>query len=334
MTRSAKIGYEGIEIDLPVHALYLHRGAAQFLDNISLVIDDAIKRREKVLFFGDERTGKALRKRFRNRIATAAPTARPKSLVTVLKREYKMLPKTREGLRVIIQCGSGHVAFESTLDDFVRQPDSRLFVLCTYDVSAISSTEMMETLKSHPYVFVEHIIQPNCFYTRVKQQNWIDTLTGLYNRRYFDSQLQTELQRASRYEHNLSVIMMDVDRLRAVNRAFDPRTGDDVLKQLSRILERTLRSVDILARYGGDEFIALLPETKKAYAQKTAQRIVKNVRDHDFFKDDLRVEEVTVSIGVVGFPEDAGDARQMMKKAESAMRRAKRQGGGRACGLE
>jgi diguanylate cyclase (GGDEF)-like protein len=327
MPRSVKIGYEGIEIDLPVHALYIHRGSEQLIDNIFTLINDGIERREKVVFIGNEHTCKLLRKNFRNRITAVSEGVHAKSLVKWLKREYKKIPKSREGLRVLVECNNSHVEFEDGLDDLSRQPDYRLFVLCTYDVSTISSFELVETLKTHPYVFVEHLIQPNCFYSRVKQQNWIDSLTGVFNRKYFDNQLNTELQRASRYEHSLAVILMDVDGLSAVNKEFDIRTGDSVLQQLARILERSLRSVDILARYGSDEFAALLPETKKAFAKQTAQRILRSVRNHDFFKEDLRVKEISLSIGVVGFPEDAGGVKEMIKKAERSLRKAKRLGG-------
>ncbi len=327
MARSVKIGYEGVEIDLPVHALYIHRGSEQLMDNIFTLINDGIERREKVIFIGNEHTCKLLRKNFRNRIATVSEGVGAKSLVRWLKREYKKLTASREGLRVLVECNSSHVEFEAGLDDLSRQPDYRIFVLCTYDVSTISSFELVETLKTHPYVFVEHLIQPNCFYSRVKQQNWIDSLTGVFNRKYFDKQLNTELQRASRYEHSLAVILMDVDGLGKVNKEFDIQTGDNVLQQLARILERSLRSVDILARYGSDEFAALLPETKKTSAKQTAQRILRSVRNHDFFKEDLRVKEISLSIGVVGFPEDAGGVKEMIKKAEQSLRKAKRLGG-------
>ncbi|UCG31177.1 MAG: diguanylate cyclase [candidate division WOR-3 bacterium] len=334
MPRYVKIGYEGVEIDLPVHALYIYRGADQLIDNIFTLINDGIERRERVVFVGNQRMCKMLRKKFRNRITTVSEGVRAKSLINWLKREYKKLPKTREGLRVLVECNKTHVEFESGLDDLSHQPDYRIFVLCMYDVTEVTSFELVETLKTHPYVFVEHLIQPNCFYSRVKQQNWIDALTGVFNRKYFDKQLSTELQRASRYEHSLAVILMDVDRLRMVNEEFGIETGDGVLQQLARILERSLRSVDILARYGSDEFAALLPETKKAYAQKTAQRILRSVRNHDFFKDDLRVKEISLSVGVVGFPEDAGGVKEMIKKAEQALRKAKRQGGSTVFGYE
>jgi len=334
MARYVKIGYEGIEIDLPVHALYIYRGTDRLVDNIFPLINDGIERRERVVYIGNERICKILRKNFRNRITTVSQAVRAKSLVNWLKREYKKLPKNREGLRVLVESRNTHVPFEIGLDDLSHQPDHRIFVLCMYDVSTVSSSELVETLKTHPYVFVEHLIQPNCFYSRIKQQNWLDALTGVFNRKYFDRQLSTELQRASRYEHSLAVILMDVDGLKAVNEEFGIQVGDSVLQQLARILERSLRSVDILARYGGDEFAALLPETKKTYAVKTAQRILRSVRNHDFFKEDLRVKEISLSIGVVGFPEDAGGVKEMIKKAEQSLRKAKRLGGGAVFGHE
>lgn len=329
MAGSLKIGYEGIELDLPVHALYLYRGQEQLLDNVATLINDGIERRERVIYIGSEDTCKVLRKGFRKKITTLSKTGPAKSFVKWLKTQYSKMPRSRSGLRILLQSNQIFIKHEVELDDFIQQPDHKIFLLCMYEVSSIESTELVETLKTHPYVFVEHFIKPNCFYSRIKQQNWLDALTGVFNRRYFDNQLSTELQRASRYEHNLSVILLDIDGFRAVNKEFGSQTGDRVLQQLARILERSLRSVDILARYGSDEFVILLPETRKAHTQKTAQRIVKNVRNHDFFKDDLRIKEINVSIGIVGFPEDAGGVREIVKKAEDALRRAKRQGGGR-----
>jgi diguanylate cyclase (GGDEF)-like protein len=334
MVRSVKIGYEGIELDLPVHALYLYRDVEQLLDNVSTLINDGIERREKVIYIGLKQNCKKLSKNFRNKITTFSDPGPAQHFTKWLKTQYGKLPKNREGLRVLLESNQAFIDHETQFDDLNRQPDIRVFLLCMYEVNSISSTELIEILKIHPYVFVEHFIKPNCFYSRMKQQNWFDTLTGAYNRHYFDNQLSIELQRASRYEHNLSVILLDIDGLKAVNDEFGTQTGDGVLQQMARILERSMRSVDILARYGSDEFVILLPETKKTHARKTAQRIMRNVRNHDFFKDDLRVKEISVSIGLVGFPEDAGGVREMVKKAETALRNAKRQGGGRAYDFE
>jgi len=329
MAGSLKIGYEGIELDLPVHALYLYRGQEQLLDNVSALLNDGIERRERVIYIGNEATCKVLRRSFGKKITTFSKAGPARSFEKWLKAQYAKMPKSRTGLRILMESNQTFVNHEVELDDFIQQPDHRIFLLCMYEISRTDSTELVETLKTHPYVFVEHFIKPNCFYSRIKQQNWLDTLTGVFNRRYFDNQLSTELQRASRYEHNLSVILLDIDGFRSVNEEFGNQTGDRVLQQLARILERSLRSVDILARYGSDEFVILLPETRKALTQKTAQRIIKNVANHDFFKDDLRIKEINVSVGIVGFPEDAGGVREIIGKAEDALRRAKRQGGGR-----
>lgn len=329
MTKYVKIGYEGIELDLPVHALYLYRNTEQLLDNVFTLINDGIERREKIIYIGAESNCKSLRQNFKKKITTVTKGITAETFPDWLKREYATLPKNREGLRVLLENNETFIEFETQLDNFQSRPDYRTFLLCMYDVKNITSEQLVEVLKTHPYVFVEHFIKPNCFYSRVKQQNWLDILTGVFNRRYFDSRLHTELQRASRYEHNLSVILLDIDGFKTVNDEFGKQTGDRVLQQLARILERSLRSVDILARYGSDEFALLLPETKKTHTQKTGQRILKQVSNHDFFKDKLRVKEISVSMGVVGFPEDAGGAREMMKKAEDALRYAKRRGGGR-----
>jgi diguanylate cyclase (GGDEF)-like protein len=334
MTDSLKIGYEGIELDLPVHAVYLYRGQNQLLDNVSILINDGLERREKVIILGPDGTCRALRKSFKNKITAISKIGPANTFIKWLKKQYEGLPKSRAGLRVLLDSKEQFIDMEEQFDDFVRQPDYRIFLLCMYEVSKISSVKLIEILKNHPYVCVENFIKPNCFYSRVKQQNWLDTLTGVFNRRYFDNQLKTELQRASRYEHNLSVILLDIDGLKAINEEFGTQAGDSVLQQLARVLERSLRSVDILARYGSDEFSILLPETRKAHTQRTAHRILKNVSNTDFFKNDLRVKEVRVSMGIVGFPEDAGGAREILKKAEDALRRAKRLGGGRIYDFE
>ncbi|MBE0433416.1 diguanylate cyclase [candidate division WOR-3 bacterium] len=313
-----------MNLPLPAHALYLYQWITHLTSEVSDIINRGLARREKIVYVGGPQTCGILRKHYRSRIKTVSKGVSAKSLASWAKSEYRKLPRTRKGLRVLIECGNDHLRHEPVLDELIRQPGGRIFFLCMYDIGRVNSLELLEILRTHPHVFTEHLIQPNCFYSRVKRQDWIDTLTGVFDRDYFTQKLHTELQRASRYEHNLSILLIDVDKMRAVNREFDTQTGDSVLQQLARILERSLRSIDLLARYGGDKFVALLPETKKTYAQKTAQRIMRSVRSHDFFKDDLRVKELSLTIGIAGFPEDAGNARQMLKKAEDALRRAKR----------
>jgi diguanylate cyclase (GGDEF)-like protein len=161
----------------------------------------------------------------------------------------------------------------------------------------------------------------------VKNKTGFDPLTGVVNQKYFEIQLDKELQRAARYGHPLSILLIDIDDFQKVNDEFGRQEGDRVLQELCYILGQSLRAVDIIARHGEDEFILLLPETKKALAKRTAERVLKNVKKYDFFKDNLRVKDLNVSIGIAGFPEDAGRTDEMVKKANSALHKAKQQGG-------
>lgn len=329
MARVPESTQEAPDRTLPVHALCLYHGAAQLTGGALEIIERGLARREKVIYVGRPQHCALVHEHFRNRVRTVSKGLAARNLAAWSRREQRKLSRTSAGLRLVVECDREHLRHEPRLEALNQKPGNRIFFLCMYDIGQVSAVELMELLKVHPYVYAEHLIQPNCFYSRARRQDWIDTLTGVFDRAYFTRQLDTELQRASRYEHGLSLLLMDVDRLRKVNKDFGTAAGDQVLQQLARILERNLRSMDLLARYGGDEFVALLPETTKASAQKTAQRIMRNVHDHDFFKDNLRVQELSLTIGVAGFPEDAGDARQMIKKAQDALRRAKRASGRR-----
>lgn len=330
MNRYIKLGYEGIELELPVHALYLYRGNKQLLENIVPLITEGTERKEKCIFIGAEADCKFLKRKFKKQITTISKGIGAADFIPWIKSEYDKLPKQYRGLRVFLESTQDFIGYEDILDDFNTQPDLRLFLLCQYQINKISSDQLLDILKIHPYVFVEHLLKPNCFYSRVKHRIWLDPLTGIFNRRYFENQLSKELQRASRYEHNLSILFIDIDQFKKINDEFGHQIGDHVLEELAEILERSVRSVDVVARYGGDEFIVLLPETRKPHAKKTADRILKYIKHHDFFQDKLKVKELAISIGVAGFPEDAGGTYELIKKADNALYKAKHEGGNQA----
>ncbi len=158
-------------------------------------------------------------------------------------------------------------------------------------------------------------------------EEYFDPLTGIFNRKYFEEQLTKELVRASRYQHYLSILLVDIDEFERVNDDFGDQVGDQVLREVSRIMSESVRVVDVVARYEDDKFTIMLPETRKNEAKRTADRIMNNVRKFDFFKDSLKIRELTVSIGVASYPEDAGKAFDMMKKAQTALTKAKSAGG-------
>ena len=160
-----------------------------------------------------------------------------------------------------------------------------------------------------------------------KNEEYFDPLTGIFSRKYFEEQLTKELVRASRYQHYLSILLVDIDDFERVNDDFGDQVGDQVLRDVSRIMSENVRVVDVVARYEDDKFTVILPETRKNEARRTADRIVNNVRKYDFFKDSLKIRELSVSIGIASFPEDAGKAFDMIKKAQTALLKAKRAGG-------
>ncbi len=327
MNRYIRLGFEGIELELPVHALYLYRREEQLLENIIPLVKEGIERREKCIFMGKESCARQLKEKFKNQIIIPEENVAAQNFLTWLKNEYDKLGKRYQGMRVFVEGDKDFLSFEEILDDFNSQPDLKLFLLCQYEIQGINSAEVLEILKNHPYVFVEHLLKPNCFYSRIKHRIWLDPLTGIFNRRFFENQLSKELQRASRYEHPLSILFIDIDQFKKVNDEFGHQIGDRALMDLAQILERNLRSVDVIARYGGDEFIILLPETKKQDARKTAYRLINSIRNYDFFKGSLKVKELTVSIGISSFPEDAGGTYDLIRKADVALYKVKEQGG-------
>ncbi len=156
-----------------------------------------------------------------------------------------------------------------------------------------------------------------------------DGLTGLFNRRHMQSALADERQRAQRYGHSLSVIMLDVDGFKSYNDTYGHPQGDVLLKMLAAILRETTREVDIVGRYGGEEFIILLPETPKTEALRTAERLRAAVAAAIFpgFADDPEMVVLkTISLGVATFPADAQEIPALVQQADEALYRAKRAG--------
>jgi diguanylate cyclase (GGDEF)-like protein len=129
-------------------------------------------------------------------------------------------------------------------------------------------------------------------YHEMERLATIDQLTGLNNRRSFDHAIEIESRRAERFEHPYSVMMMDVDGFKLYNDRFGHLGGDVILKRMSALLLMNLRVTDFLARFGGDEFVAILPETGLESAQKVANKIMEEAKKH-FIQ-----ESIGLSVGV------------------------------------
>jgi len=138
-------------------------------------------------------------------------------------------------------------------------------------------------------------------YQRMENAAMTDGLTGLYNHRYFHERLDREVERSIHNSSPLSLLMADVNGFKRVNDAYGHRQGDATLKDLATILRSNVRNVDVPARYGGDEFVIILPETDAKRAAVVAERIKKSVASHQFHKDDESVQ-LTISVGVASLP--------------------------------
>jgi len=157
----------------------------------------------------------------------------------------------------------------------------------------------------------------------------IDPLTGAYSRGLLDPRLAEELSRAARSSTGCALFLFDVDYFKSVNDAYGHARGDEVLRQLADRIAGLIRGYDVLFRYGGDEFVLLLPDTAQAEAVRVALRLVQEVRDEEFAGDPAL--RISISLGVAVFPDDANDAPGLLACADRRNYIAKHRG--RACAV-
>ena len=161
----------------------------------------------------------------------------------------------------------------------------------------------------------------------------VDPKTGLFNARYFATTLAAEIARAGRFERPMSLIMADLDLLRDINNSYGHLAGDAVLKGIAEIFRQQLRHYDVPARFGGEEFSILLPETPPEQALEIAERIRRAVAEREFdVETSTEPIRATVSLGVAAFPKDGVDANELIHQADLAVYRAKLQGRNRVLG--
>jgi len=154
-----------------------------------------------------------------------------------------------------------------------------------------------------------------------------DQLTEIYNRRPVETILQKEFKTAARYKTPVSCMIIDIDHFKAVNDAFGHHTGDAVLKETARLIKESAREADTVARWGGEEFIVILPQTKKEEALQAASRMIKAISEHSF--TDMPNERITVSIGLTSMPHPSlkiDSEEQLIQAADCALYEAKRKG--------
>jgi diguanylate cyclase (GGDEF)-like protein len=158
---------------------------------------------------------------------------------------------------------------------------------------------------------------------KLKETSFKDEVTGLYNRRFFSLRLEEEISRFRRFNHPVSVVVLDVDGFKSVNDEFGHAVGDETLRDIAQILMKHSRGINVVSRYGGDEFAVLLVETSKTGARLYADRIRHVVATFPFSHG----KTVTASFGVSSLPDDeATTSEGLFRAADEALYAAKRAG--------
>jgi len=167
-------------------------------------------------------------------------------------------------------------------------------------------------------------------YERLQQLSIFDSLTGVYNRRYFMERLSEEFSRAQRFNLDLSFLMIDIDNFKKINDTYGHLVGDAVLREIARLIWENLREIDFVARYGGEEFSVVLLDTDKTAAIMVAERICSRI-SRERLKAFDETLAVTVSLGVAGFPANTRYLDVLIETADKALYKAKAAGKNRAC---
>ena len=157
-----------------------------------------------------------------------------------------------------------------------------------------------------------------------------DSLTGLYNRGYFEETLGGEISRARRYDTEFSILFLDLDDFKQVNDTMGHLAGDYVLKKVANLIINEKREEDVVARYGGEELVIILPETNKVNTIIKAERIRKKIQEMPLVFDGKKIK-ISVSGGIATFPQDAMEANKLIQCADQALYRAKGEGKNRIC---
>ncbi|MGA9390521.1 MAG: sensor domain-containing diguanylate cyclase [Candidatus Sulfotelmatobacter sp.] len=171
-------------------------------------------------------------------------------------------------------------------------------------------------------------IQNAHYVDRVKQLAYLDGLTGIFNRRFFELRILEEIERAQRYKTGMAVIMADIDQFKKLNDEFGHVLGDEVLRQTSSLFHQQLRKVDVVCRYGGEEFAILLTQVNGPQALAVAGKLRKVVEEWQF---PGVPRAVTISAGAAAFPEHGSTRDDLVKAADSALYAAKQAGRNTVC---
>ncbi|BCB08768.1 MAG: GGDEF domain-containing protein [Gammaproteobacteria bacterium] len=153
-----------------------------------------------------------------------------------------------------------------------------------------------------------------------------DPLTGLHNRRHFDTAYEHQCQQVRQHTSQLSILMLDVDYFKQINDDFGHDAGDAVLVEISRLLRQHLRDLDVICRFGGEEFVALLPETSRIAAESRAKALLLSISKTAFAHQNIPLRQITLSCGIATYPDHTQDPKTLLRLADEALYQAKHSG--------
>ncbi|MDD4979677.1 MAG: GGDEF domain-containing protein [Candidatus Omnitrophica bacterium] len=167
-------------------------------------------------------------------------------------------------------------------------------------------------------------------YQDVQELAIIDSLTKVFNRRYYLERFKEELERSQKFNYRFCCLMIDIDYFKEYNDRYGHIVGDTILRELSKIIQQNIRQIDLMGRYGGEEFSVILSQTDKEAAGFAAERIRQAIEEKRIKAYDEELK-VTVSIGISVFPGDGKDMKTLIDKADTALYRAKEGGRNKVC---
>jgi diguanylate cyclase (GGDEF)-like protein len=173
-------------------------------------------------------------------------------------------------------------------------------------------------------------LRRSLLYQKVQELAITDGLTGILSRRYFLERLKEELKRSKQFKYAFAFLMVDIDHFKECNDRYGHLVGDVILKEVAKIMKDTLRQIDLVCRYGGEEFSIILTETDKTGATFAAERIRQSVEARRIraYDEDL---QITISIGISVFPSQGQDIQKLLEKADQALYQAKQTGRNKVC---